>query len=78
LNASAGLTSAADKLPYFTGAGAAALATFTSFARTLTDDATASDARSTLGLGTIATQDASNVAITGGTIDNVVIDGGVF
>jgi hypothetical protein len=78
LNAIAGLTSAADKLPYFTGAGAAALATFTSFARTLTDDATASDARSTLGLGTIATQDASNVAITGGTIDNVVIDGGVF
>jgi hypothetical protein len=78
LSAIAGLTSAADKLPYFTGAGAAALATFTSFGRSLVDDAAAGDARTTLGLGTIATQDASNVAITGGTIDNVIIDGGAF
>jgi hypothetical protein len=30
------------------------------------------------GLGTMATQNAAAVAITGGTIDNVVIDGGVF
>jgi len=36
---------------------------------------TASGARTNLGLGTIATQDASNVAITGGTIDNTVIGG---
>ena len=40
-----------------------------------TGASTASGARTNLGLGTIATQDASAVAITGGTIDNTVIGG---
>ena len=83
LAALAGLTSAADKLPYFTGAGTASVADFSSYGRSLVDDADAAAARTTLGLGTIATQAASNVSITGGAISNVTfadvtLDGGTY
>lgn len=78
LAAIAGLSSAADRLPYFTGAGTAALATFTTFGRSLVDDVDAAGGRTTLGLGTIATQNANNVSITGGSIDGVTIDGGTY
>ena len=126
LAALAGLTSAANKLAYFTGSGTADLTDLSAYARTLLDDANASSARTTLGvaigadvqaynaslaaiaalstgdgnfivgngssftvesgatartslgLGTIATQAANNVAITGGTLSSVTIDCGTF
>lgn len=47
-------------------------------ASNLSDLTDASAARSNLGLGSMAVQAASNVAITGGTIDGVTLDGGTW
>lgn len=75
-----GLTPAADRYAYYTGASTASLGTITAFARSILDDADAATVRGTLGLGSIATQAASSVTITGGTItgitDLAVADGG--
>lgn len=74
----AGVATAADRLIYATGVDTFTFTTLTSFARTLLDDASNSDARTTLGLGTMATQNANSVAITGGTIDNITLSCGTF
>jgi hypothetical protein len=68
LDAIAGLTSAADKGIQFTGSGTAGTFDLTTAGKALLDDADASAQRTTLGLGTIATQDANNVSVSGGSI----------
>ena len=78
LTALAGVTTAADELIYATGSDTFSTTSFSAFGRSLVDDANATTARATLGLGSMSTQNASSVAITGGTIDGIEIDGGTF
>jgi hypothetical protein len=68
LNSIAGLVTAADRMIYTTASDTYAVATLTAAGRAILDDADASAQRTTLGLGTIATQAASSVAITGGRL----------
>ena len=74
LTALAAVTTAADKVIYATGVDTFATTDLTSVSRTLLAQTTQALMRTTgLGLGTIATQDASSVAITGGTINGATV-----
>lgn len=78
LTALAGVTTSANTVIYATGVDTFTTTSFTAFGRSLVDDADAATGRTTLGLGTMSTQNASSVAITGGTIDGITFDGGSF
>jgi hypothetical protein len=71
LQSISGLTTTADQMIYTTSSDTYATASLTSAGRALLDDADASAQRTTLGLGTLATQNANSVAITGGAIAGV-------
>ena len=72
------LGTAADKYAYTTGVDTWAEGAITAAGRAILDDADASAQRTTLGLGTIATQDANNVSITGGSVSFGVLSGRAF
>lgn len=73
LNSIAGLTTVADRMIYTTASDTYAVTTLTSAGRDLLDDADAAAQRSTLGLGSIATQASDNIDIDGGAIDGVTM-----
>lgn len=70
----------ADQTIYASSSGVVASTAFTALARSITAQSAASGVRSVLGLGTISTQAAGAVAISGGTISGItdlaVADGG--
>lgn len=84
LTALAGLVTAADQMIYSTGVDTFSMTALTAYGRSLVGAADAGAARTTLGLGSMATQSAGGVAITGGSISNlttfdgITIDGGTF
>jgi ferric-dicitrate binding protein FerR (iron transport regulator) len=64
--------------PNFASTVTNALAGKLSAASNLSDLPNKATARSNLGLGSIATQAANSVVITGGSIDGIALDGGTF
>jgi hypothetical protein len=70
----------ADAIAYSSASGVVANSSITSFGRTLIAQSGATEARTELGLGSIALQNAGSVAISGGTISDItdlaIADGG--
>lgn len=73
-----GVAGTANTFPYFSAANTVTLGSITAAGRAILAAADATAQRTALGLGTMATQNANAVAITGGTIDGVTLDGGVY
>ena len=67
LQSIAGLTTSANELIYTTAADTYTTTSLTSYGRSLIDDANAATARTTLGLGTLATQNGTFSGTTSGT-----------
>ena len=85
LSGVAGQFDEANEVIYASASGVVASTPFTAFARSIASGTTAAEVRATLGLGTLAVQDASSLVISGGTISgitlitgNVVISGGTI
>lgn len=78
LSSIGGLTPAADRIAYYTGASTAALTTITSAARTFLAASDVAAQRTALALGSMALQNSNAVNITGGSIDGITIDCGTF
>jgi len=74
LQALSAVTSAANKVPYFTGSGSAAVADLSAFGRTLIDDADAAAARGTLGVDAAGTDNSTDVSLSG-SLDYITISG---
>ena len=74
LQALSAVTSAANKVPYFTGSGSAAVADLSAFGRSLIDDADAAAARGTLGVDAAGTDNSTDVSLSG-SLDYITISG---
>jgi hypothetical protein len=68
----------ADNVVLYGAANVAAAYQLGATGKSLMAAANQAAAKTTLGVGTMADQNANAVAITGGTIDNITLDGGTF
>ena len=69
------VTSAANKVPYFTGSGTAAVADLSSFGRSLIGGTDAATARGTLSVDAAGTDNSTNVTLDDTSHDYLSIDG---